>query len=358
MSIHRYRYGIIGTGRPSGSEGATGYGMAHPHYHGFRTTERVDLVAIADIRADNARLFVETYNSNARIYSDYHEMLAQEQLDIVSVCTWPHLHAEMAVAAAEAKVRAIYCEKPMATTWGDARRMKAAADANGALLIFNHQRRFLEPFQTARKLIDDGAIGELLWAEAMCGDLFDWGTHWLDMLFFYNGDRPAAWVLGQIDSRKQRLVFGAETENQGVCHFRWANGPRGIMVTGFEADIGAAHRLIGTEGAIEILGDYPFLRVRAKGDADWRGIETKEGLHEFIAIDRACADLLRALEEPGHKPLLSVDHAIQSTEIIFATYESSRRRGRVDLPLQTEDSALLAMLAEGDIGPNRRPSPP
>ena len=54
---------------------------------------------------------------------DYHEMLARENLDIVSICTWPHLHAPMVIAAAEAGVRAIHCEKPMAPTWGEARRM-------------------------------------------------------------------------------------------------------------------------------------------------------------------------------------------------------------------------------------------
>jgi len=351
MTTPRYRYGIIGTGRPHGSPGATGFGMAYPHMHGFQATGRVDLVAIADIREDNARLFLEKHESNARFYTDYHEMLAKEDLDLVSVCTWPHLHAEMAISAAEANVKGILCEKPMALTWGDAKRMKAAADANSVLLTFDHQRRFLEPFQTARRLADEGAIGDLVRLEAMCGDLSDWGSHWLDMLFFFNGDRPAVWVIGQIDSRVERKVFGASTENQAISHFKFENDVRGLLVTGFEADIGCALRMIGAEGVIEIHWSFPFLRVRGKGDSEMRSIETKEGLHDHIAWDRACADLVRALDEPGHKPLLSADNAIRSTEITFATYESSRRRGRIDLPLQTEDSALLAMLADGSIGP-------
>src|SRR5690242_11588561 len=136
MSNSRYRYAIIGTGRPHGTEGSTGFGMAHSHWPAFEFTGKVELVAIADIREDNARLFLDKYESNAKHYLDYHEMLRQEKPDIVSICTWPHLHAEMCIAAAEAGVKVIHCEKPLATTWGDAKRMQAAAEANGANLSF------------------------------------------------------------------------------------------------------------------------------------------------------------------------------------------------------------------------------
>jgi UDP-N-acetylglucosamine 3-dehydrogenase len=351
---NRYRYGIIGTGRPWKTEGATGFGMAHPHYHGFVEMGKADLVAIADVREDNARLFLEKYGSDARIYHDYHEMLAREHLDIVSITTWPHLHAEMTVAACEAGVRAVHCEKPMATTWGDAKRMKAAAEANGTVLTFNHQRRFLEPFQKVVEIISSGEIGELLRIEAQCGDMFDWGTHWLDMMQYFNAETPIAWVIGQIDSRTDHRVFGALMENQAICHFKWTNEVRGLLVTGYEAMWHCGLRAVGSEGAVEITWDAKPLRVRGRGDAGWRVIETKEGIHGNEAIDRACADLVRALDEPGYKPLLTVDHALRHTEVIFATYESSRWRGRIDLPLQPEDSALLAMVEDGSLGPNRR----
>src|SRR5579871_6783112 len=357
MSSNRYRYAIIGTGRPFKTEGATGFGMAHPHAHGFKATGRTDLIAIADIRDAVARQFVEEHAPQAKIYHDYRQMLQEEKPDLLSICTWPHLHADMTVAACEAGVRAIHCEKPMATTWGDARRMKAAADANDTILTFNHQRRFLEPFQTTRRLVKEGAIGALERLEAECGDMFDWGTHWLDMLFYFNNETPAEWVIGQIDSRQEKRVFGAFQENQAICHFKWANGVRGLLITGFEAKVGTAIRVIGTEGVIEIgWGEKP-LRMRAKGDGDWRVLETKEGIDGNIAIDRACADLVRALDEPDYKPLLSVNHAIQHTEVIYATSESSRWRGRIDLPLQPEDSALLALVAEGALGPHRHPAP-
>jgi UDP-N-acetylglucosamine 3-dehydrogenase len=355
MIDSQYRYAIIGTGREHGSEGATGFGMAHPHIRAFLGTGRVELVAIADTSNENARHFLEKHEQpSARIYSDYHALLAKEKPDILSICTWPHLHAEMAVAACRAGIRAVHCEKPMATTWGDAKRIKAAAAENGTILTFDHQRRFLEPFQAVRALVREGAIGTLQSMEATCGDMSDWGTHWMDMMFFFNEETPVQWVLGQIDSRTERRIFGAFAEDQAICHFKFENDVRGLLLTGFEAKIGAAIRLRGEDGVIEIGWDSA-VRIRAAGDCEWRPVEVTESIHGGEAIPRAAADLIRALDDPSHTPLLSVDNALRATEVIFATFESSRRRGRVDLPLDQDDSALLAMLEAGQIGPSRKP---
>ncbi len=350
--MSRYRYAVIGAGRPYDTEGATGYGMSHLHQQGFAKTGRTELVALADVREENARLFLEKYGVEAPIFTNYEEMLAEIKPDLVSIGTWPHLHADMTVAACEAGVKAVHCEKPMATTWGDVKRMKAAADANGTFLTFDHQRRFLDVFQKTQQLVLTGELGELRLIESECGNLFDWGTHWLDMMFFFNGDVSAEWVIGQIDLREPSLIFGAPMEQQGVVYWKWKNGVRGIMVTGHEAKLAAMMRLTGTLGTAEISWDAE-LKVSTHKDTGWRVIPTEEGLHGEVSFDRACADLIKALDEPGYKPLLSIDHAIQHTEVIFAAYESSRWRGRIDLPLQTEDSALAAMLERGDIGPKR-----
>jgi UDP-N-acetylglucosamine 3-dehydrogenase len=136
-SLHRYA--IIGTGLPWKKEGATGFGMAHAHWPAFRSTERVELVAISDLLEERMDFFEKEHKIAPKRYTDYKTLLAEEKPDIVSICVWPHLHAEMTIAAAEAGVKAIHCEKPMALTWGDCKRMKAAADAHGVKLTFNHQ---------------------------------------------------------------------------------------------------------------------------------------------------------------------------------------------------------------------------
>ncbi len=351
----KYRVAVIGAGKPWKTEGATGFGMAHGHVKGYLATGKCELVAVADISEENAKAFVEKFGSG-KVYLDYHKMLAAEKPDIVSICTWPHLHEPMTLAAAESGAKGIYCEKPMAPTWGESKRMHEACVRNGVTLAFNHQRRFLEPFQRAKAMLKDGVIGELKRIEGQCGDMFDWGTHWLDMFFFYNDETPAEWVIGQIDSREEKSVFGAPLENQGICHFKFLNEVRATLLTGYEAAIGCANRLIGTEGVIEIGWSAPWLRVWATGDAEWRTEPTEEGIHDGIAIDYAVADFVHALDT-GKRPLLSSYNAIQSTEVIFATYESSRRRGRVDLPLQQEDSAFLTMLESGEVGPKRTTPP-
>ena len=343
-----FKVGIIGCGRPVRTEGATGFGMSHAHALGYEASPDAEIMALADINMDNARAF-QTEHGGERIYTDYREMLAREALDIVSVSTWPHLHAEMVIASAEAGVRAIHCEKPMAPTWGEARRMAQVCAERGVQLTFNHQRRFGAPFRKARELLRSGAIGDLLRLEATCSNLYDWGTHWFDMLFFYNGETPATWVIGQIEPRDGQRIFGVPVEGQGISHFKFENGVHGLLVTGYEAEWGASNRLLGTEGVIEVgpTRDVP-LRMWGKGQCAWQEVELEGGLHGSDYVKMAVLDVIDALKT-GREPELSARKALQATELIFATYESSRRRGRVDLPLEIDDSPWLSMLDAGEM---------
>ena len=144
-----YRVGIIGCGRPWKSEGATGFGMSHQHAFGYKASGHATIVALADVVRANAEAFAAIHGGADGIYTDYHEMLANAKLDIVSIATWPHMHADMVIATANAGVKAIHCEKPMAPTYGECKAMVAACEANGVQLTFNHQRRFGTPFRAA-----------------------------------------------------------------------------------------------------------------------------------------------------------------------------------------------------------------
>ncbi len=344
----KYRIGFIGTGQPYESEGATGFGMAHLHADGYIQTGRCTLAACADLNPEAAEAFAEKYGV-PKTYTDYREMLAAEALDIVSVCTWPGQHAPLVRDAARAGVKAIHCEKPMATTWGDAKDMVRVCDEYGVQLTFNHQRRFLGPFQTIKRLLDEGAIGTLQQIQGNCGDLYDWGTHWLNMFFYYRSEMPAVWVLAQIDSRKDHGIFGVPQESQGLCEFQFQDSVRALLTTGEHSQEDAAHRLIGTDGILEVRWDAPHVRLLNAGSGGWQTVDQPDDLHNWAAIGRGIADLLDALEA-GREPLLSARFALQSTEIIFAAYESSRRRGRVDLPLTVDDNAFLTMLKGGLLG--------
>jgi predicted dehydrogenase len=348
-----FRVGIIGCGRPRRAEGATGFGQGHVHAAGYKASADCEIVAAADIRQDNLDAFVVEHHV-PRGYLDYHEMLAQEHLDIVSVCLWPELHAPAVIDAARAGVRAIHAEKPMAPTWGESVEMAAVCDELSVQLTFNHQRRFGAPFRKAKELLNGGAIGELTRLEAFTSNLYDWGTHWFDMMFMYNDEEPVEWVIGQIDARGGQSIFGVIVEGQGLCYLKWRNGVYGLMVTGHsELYAGSrgetpGNRLIGTEGVIEVgIRDGPEIRYRnPETGGKWRDVDVGGRIHGHEHVVLAIRDLVDALKT-GREPELSARRALQATELIFATYESSRTRGRVDLPLKISDSPFLSMLDSG-----------
>ena len=343
-----FRVGIIGCGRPWKSDGATGFGMSNAHADGYDRSSDAEIVALADVNRENAQAFQEKWGGET-LYLDYHEMLAEENLDIVSISTWPHLHAEMVIACAEAGVKAVHCEKPMAVTFGDARRMVQACERNGVQLTFNHQRRMLPVFRRAKALIDEGAIGDLVRVEGYCPDLFDWGTHWFDMLCMYNNETPVEWVIGQVDVRNHKVVFGVTLEGQGLSQFRFENGVEGLLMTGLGAGGRTMNRIMGTEGMIEVgSGEETPLRLWGAGQSGWETVAVEGGLHGMDAVQRGVLDLIDALKN-GREPELSGRRALRATELIFATYESSRRRARVDLPLDIDDSPLHVMIEDGEL---------
>jgi predicted dehydrogenase len=339
-----YRAAIIGAG--SARQGGQYWGMGHGHAQGYAGHPQVELVAIADIQPDNARFLAEKFGV-PETFDSHRKMLKAVQPDLVSVCTYPASHCAIVTDCAKARVKAIHSEKPMAPTWGEAQRMVAACEKQGVQLTFNHQRRFLEPFRIARELAHDGTIGQLHRLEATCPNVMDWGTHWFDMLCFFNRETDVEWVLGQIDGRDGHPVFGLPHEGQGLSHFRFANGVRGLLVTGHDASLGADLRLIGTEGMVEVHNAAPHVRVLSSARKGWKAIKTKDGLHGMEAVSRAIADMVACLGTK-REPELAARRALRSSELIFATYESSRLRRRIDLPLKTKDSAFLTLLEAGE----------
>lgn len=344
------RVGVIGTGKRKARGDAAGYGMAYHHARAYQALGNCRIAACADIVRENAEAFAGTFDV-PQIFLDYNEMLSIEKLDIVSVCTWPHLHSQMVIDCAKAGVRAVHCEKPMSDTWGGAKRMFEECETRGVQLTFNHQRRFGKPFCMAKELLKAGEIGDLMRLEGMCGDVYDYGTHYVDMFGFYNDEVAAEWVIGQIDYSREKLIFGAPVENHGVFLWKYRNGVFGFMGTGDAArGIGAHNRLVGTEGMIEAgAADGTNLRIRRKGSSRWEVVDTEgDGLHGTGFIERAIADVVDALLT-GREPELSARKALNATEIIFACYESSRRRALVRLPLDIEDNPLAEMIESGEF---------
>lgn len=331
-----FKAGIIGCG-----------GRGRSHARGYEASPDVQIVACSDPVEAARTAFAEQFNV-PKTYENYQEMLDNESLDFVSVCTWIALHKDMVIAAANSGIKAIHCEKPMAPTWGDAKALCQACVDNDVVITFCHQRRFGAQFIKAKRLANEGAIGELRRLEAACPNLLDWGTHWFDMFLFYNNDEPIDWVIGQIDVAEEKTVFGTQVETSGISWLRWKNGVEGLLATGGTGLSGFANRLIGTKGIIDVGGGGMPIRILREG-AEWEQPELSGLSHERDATTLSVLDLVHCIKT-GREPELSGRKALQATELIFATYESSRRRAKIHLPLTTDDSALLTMVANGEIG--------
>lgn len=361
-----YKVAIIGSGN-RGKGHARAYAV-HPE---------AKIVACMDIKRENAEALAKEQGlSESKVYVDHKLMLRKEKPDIVSVCTWPGTHAQMVVDSVEAGAKAVFMEKPMATTWGESKRLYQACVDNKVMLSVSHQRRFAPPYVKARELANNGAIGELHRVEGYCHNLYDWGTHWFDAFNFYNNDEPADWVMGQVsyEWEKPYTIFGVPIETNGLSYVRWKNGVCGLMVTGRNTGGRCANRLIGSKGIIEmdVFWDHqiwgpkkegPILRVLTEDSKGWLTPElryasgglypykTSEQMEDVLAV-REVVDCLKT----GREPIISGRRALQATELIFATYESSRRRARVYLPLDVEDSPFISMLESGAVGPKTKTS--
>jgi predicted dehydrogenase len=99
------------------------------------------------------------------VYKDYRELLEKESLDAVSVVTSDAAHCEVSVAALEKGLH-VLCEKPLATSTAEARRMLRAARKSGRIHMINFSYRSLPAIERARQLVADGLLGRVKHVEA------------------------------------------------------------------------------------------------------------------------------------------------------------------------------------------------
>ena len=369
---------FIGTGATPDDPDRTGFAMAYRHAAGYERLDDCRLVACADLVRENGEAFAERHGiDRTSVYEDYETMLAEETPDIVSVTVPPAVHAPIVVGCAESGVpKAIHCEKPMATTWRDCRRMTHACADAGVQLTINHQLRFGAPVRRAKALLDDGAIGDLVRIEFAEEHLYDTGSHSFDLCNHFAGDARVDWVLGQIEYSEENVWFGEHNENQAVTQWRYDDGVYGLGTTGGDdAMVDCYLRLRGTDGCLEIREGSEPLRVRRDGSG-WETVDTgtdrlygpqsglvrsaatsllgrlstrlADRLDDTTYTQRGIEDLVSALDG-GDDPELAASEALAADELVFATWESARRRGRVDLPLLIEGNPLAEMVESGEL---------
>jgi myo-inositol 2-dehydrogenase/D-chiro-inositol 1-dehydrogenase len=146
MNDRQVRFGLIG------------YGLFGAHHaNAVAATAGAVLVAIA-VKSEKSQTAARAAHPAADVYGDYRELLARDDIDVVSVVVPNHLHYEVGKAALDAG-KHLLLEKPMALAVEHCDELNRLAEAGGRLLAVGHELRFSSLWGGVKRLVDDGAIG-------------------------------------------------------------------------------------------------------------------------------------------------------------------------------------------------------
>jgi UDP-N-acetyl-2-amino-2-deoxyglucuronate dehydrogenase len=331
----KHGFGIVGTGV-----------IAKTHAQAIAALPNAHLAAVTDVRPDVARAFAEAHGCAAE--PDLAVLLAREDVEVVAVCVPSGLHAEVGVQAAAAG-KHLVVEKPIEVTLAAADNLIKAADAAGVTLTVISQHRFDAGLVELRRLLDDGALGDLVLGEARTkwyrtqdyydsaawrgtrafdgGALLNQGVHYVDLLRWCMG--PVAEVTAMSATSSHQM----EAEDTALALLRFTSGAVGTIVASTAVYPGFAQQLeiTGTNGTVIIeAGDIARADLRNGGYG--RG-ERREAAPPTEAADPALtgaashaaqiADLLTAIEQ-GRQPQVTAQSARDALEIVCAVYESAR----------------------------------
>lgn len=162
-----------------------------PAYLELEKKEMVKLVAICDIRADKFEEEVEiniggssnpTVGGNVKKYTDWHEMLKNEDVDMVDICLPTYLHADTACEALKAGYH-VLCEKPMSLSYGNCLKMIEAANQSGKKLMIGQCLRFSTNYNYLKKVISDNTFGKVkggVFRRQSCPPVWGWDNWFMD----------------------------------------------------------------------------------------------------------------------------------------------------------------------------------
>jgi len=337
-------------------------------------SDRVEMIAFCDLIVDKAEKAAKKYGTpDAHVYVDYHECLANPDIDVIHVCTPNRSHCEITVAALEAG-KHVMCEKPMAISGDDARKMVDAAKKSKKLLTIGYQNRYRQDTQTLKKLIDQGELGDIYYAKAHAlrrrgipnwgvftnkkeqggGPLIDIGTHSLDItLWMMNNYKPVS-VLGSTFNILGTTLSGDEqgtnehwdpktfeVEDAAFGLINFENGATVYLETSWALNTldqrQAMNTLYGTKAgcSMEYKGDTGTERVLVlnkinAGAKEKVTIDTSEGgkasadlIFSYPGADLECETWINALEGKGELTVLP-EQAMVVTQILEAIYESAK----------------------------------
>lgn len=204
--MRRVKIGIVGVG-----------GIANgKHMPCLARLENVELVAFCDLIKERAEEGAKKYGArDAKVFTDYMDLLSMDEIEVVHVLTPNSSHAEISIAAMNAG-KHVMCEKPMAKTAAEAREMLAVSKKTGKKLSIGYQSRFAPESLYLKKMIENDELGEIYFARSVScrrrgvptwgvfldkekqggGPLIDIGTHALDLTLWLMDNYKPTSVLG------------------------------------------------------------------------------------------------------------------------------------------------------------------
>ncbi len=228
---------VIGAGRPNIA--------TSNHLPAIAKTPSVKLVALCDI--DEAGVREEAKKWNVQYYADIKELLENEEIELVDICTPDQFHCEHTILSARAG-KHILCEKPMAISLEEADKMIDAVRSSGVKFMTGHQRRFTNKLTKMKSAIDEGKIGKPVFGRiAFKGAFFPYppnsfyykkesggqfvhnGPHLVDSLFFLMGQSKAQTVYKKTRAFYPSNVEKMETDNYTSATIRFPDGSIGSI---------------------------------------------------------------------------------------------------------------------------------
>ena len=347
------RIGIIGCG-----------GIANgKHMPSLSVIPNVEMVAFCDIIIEKAEAAAKKYGTpDAKVYTDYKELLKDESIEVVHVLTPNKEHAEISIDALHAG-KHVMCEKPMAKTAADARRMVEAAKETGKKLTIGYQHRQKPQSQFAKTIIDNGELGEIYYANCLAtrrrgtpnwgvflneeeqggGPIIDIATHSLDLTLYLMNNYEPECVLGKTHKKIEHPEAGniwgdngvstTPLEEAAVAFIRMKNGATIMLETSWALNIanpiGEGNcRLAGTKAGLEINGGLKINKVEL-GRQVVTDVDLSAGGVAFYSGASATPPVVEAQDWidsviNDHDPIVLPHEALVVSKILEAIYESSK----------------------------------
>jgi predicted dehydrogenase len=345
MNTADYRSVVIGCGR--GGENIGVHSIGYVHGKAYSDHPRIDLIGACDLDSANLDRFCDHFSVPHK-NGDSQALLEKLQPELVSICTYVASRAALIEASVRNGAKVIWCEKPFSLTIQEGRRMLELCEQHGVKLIINHYRRYLDLWNRLKQLVKDREIGDL---EFIRGSFEGWdqmemGTHLLDMMRYMLDDEPVSWVMGQVRCTGAKKGYGHIIEEHSACYFAFQNGVRGFYDASVHFPGKSLFRVDGWGGYLEVFPGGAINLVNARGltaieaDSDWS--HPKQGGRD--PFQDLLNDLLEWVEG-GQPPRVNGRSGLASTELYLACYESSKRRNRIDLPLNDQDGFPLDAIA-------------